>query len=109
MAGRWSAEQFGASPGMDTIGADKGLGPAGASLTVGLVDGDGNTPGMGDHVPAAHAEENVDIGEAPAGLVERIGQVSRKFRDLRERAANWAGGRTPPQASGFTAPGGPVV
>lgn len=40
---------------------------------------------------------------------ERIGQVSRKFRDLKERAANWAGGRTPPQASGFTAPGGPVV
>lgn len=40
---------------------------------------------------------------------ERIGQVSRKFRDLRERAANWAGGRAPPPASGFTAPGGPVV
>jgi hypothetical protein len=40
---------------------------------------------------------------------ERIGQVSRKFRDLKDRAANWVGGRTPPQPSGFTAPGGPVV
>jgi hypothetical protein len=39
---------------------------------------------------------------------ERIGQVSRKFRDLRDKAANWAGGRAAPP-SGFTAPGGPVV
>ncbi len=40
---------------------------------------------------------------------ERIGQVSRKFRDLRDRAANWAG--APPAAPNapFTAPGGPVV
>jgi hypothetical protein len=39
---------------------------------------------------------------------ERIGQVSKKFRDLKDKAANWVGGRgtTPP---GFTAPGGPVV
>ncbi|MCW5954906.1 MAG: hypothetical protein KIT69_21840, partial [Propionibacteriaceae bacterium] len=41
---------------------------------------------------------------------DRIGQVSRKFRDLKDRAANWAGGRSPPQQpSGFTAPGGPVT
>ena len=40
---------------------------------------------------------------------DRIGQVSRKFRDLKERAANWAGGRPPPQSAGFTAPGGPVA
>lgn len=40
---------------------------------------------------------------------DRIGQVSRKFRDIKERAANWAGGRPPPQPAGFTAPGGPVV
>lgn len=39
---------------------------------------------------------------------ERIGQVSRKFRELREKAANWAGGRAAPGAP-FTAPGGPVV
>jgi hypothetical protein len=39
---------------------------------------------------------------------ERIGQVSRKFRELREKAANWAGiPATPP--AGFTAPGGPVA
>lgn len=40
---------------------------------------------------------------------DRIGQVSRKFCDLKERAANWAGGRPPPQSAGFTAPGGPVA
>ena len=41
---------------------------------------------------------------------DRIGQVSKKFRDLKERAANWAGGgHTPPQTPGFSAPGGPVV
>jgi hypothetical protein len=40
---------------------------------------------------------------------ERIGGVSRKFRDLKDRAANWAGGRTPPQTPGFSAPGGPGV
>ena len=40
---------------------------------------------------------------------DRIGQVSRKFRDLKDRAANWAGGRAPTQPSGFIAPGGPVV
>jgi hypothetical protein len=40
---------------------------------------------------------------------DRIGQVSRKFRDLKERAANWAGGYTAPQTPGFSAPGGPVV
>ena len=39
---------------------------------------------------------------------ERIGQVSRKFRDLKERAANWMGGR-PASSAPFTAPGGPVV
>jgi hypothetical protein len=39
---------------------------------------------------------------------ERIGQVSRKFRELREKAANWVGGRPAPGAP-FTAPGGPVV
>ncbi|MEO8756380.1 MAG: hypothetical protein ABI398_01325 [Devosia sp.] len=39
---------------------------------------------------------------------ERIGQVSRKFRDLKEKAANWVGGRSAPTAP-FTAPGGPVV
>jgi hypothetical protein len=40
---------------------------------------------------------------------DRIGQVSRKFRELKDRAVNWAGGRPPPQPPGFTAPGGPVV
>ncbi|MBL8598995.1 MAG: hypothetical protein JNL14_14770 [Devosia sp.] len=40
---------------------------------------------------------------------DRIGQVSRKFRDLKERAANWAGGRPLPPSAGFTAPGGPVA
>ena len=40
---------------------------------------------------------------------ERIGQVSRKFRDLKERAANWVGGRAAAPPAGFTAPGGPVV
>lgn len=39
---------------------------------------------------------------------ERIGQVSRKFRDLKEKAANWASGR-PASPQNFTAPGGPVV
>ena len=39
---------------------------------------------------------------------ERIGQVSRKFRDLKEKAANWMGGR-PASTAPFTAPGGPVV
>ncbi|MDO8360847.1 MAG: hypothetical protein Q7T08_12540 [Devosia sp.] len=40
---------------------------------------------------------------------ERIGQVSRKFRDLRDRAANWAGGSNTAPKAPFTAPGGPVV
>jgi hypothetical protein len=40
---------------------------------------------------------------------ERIGQVSRKFRELREKAANWAGGGRPAPGAPFTAPGGPVV
>jgi hypothetical protein len=39
---------------------------------------------------------------------ERIGQVSRKFRDLREKAATWAGGK-PAGEGRYTAPGGPVV
>jgi hypothetical protein len=38
---------------------------------------------------------------------ERIGQVSRKFREMGERAAKWAGG--PLTRGGYTAPGGPVV
>jgi hypothetical protein len=37
---------------------------------------------------------------------ERIGQVSRKFRELGERAATWAGR---PAGGRYTAPGGPVV
>ena len=39
---------------------------------------------------------------------ERIGQVSRKFRELKEKAANWMGGR-PASTAPFTAPGGPVA
>ena len=39
---------------------------------------------------------------------ERIGQVSRKFRELKDKAANWMGGR-PAEGAPFTAPGGPVV
>ena len=38
----------------------------------------------------------------------RIGQVSRKFRELKDKAANWAGTRPAPNAP-FTAPGGPVA
>jgi len=38
----------------------------------------------------------------------RIGEVSRKFRELKEKAANWMGGR-PTSTAPFTAPGGPVV
>jgi hypothetical protein len=38
----------------------------------------------------------------------RIGEVSRKFRELKEKAANWMGGR-PASTAPFTAPGGPVV
>lgn len=37
----------------------------------------------------------------------RIGQVSRKFRELGERAANWVA--RPAAPSTFTAPGGPVA
>jgi hypothetical protein len=40
---------------------------------------------------------------------ERIGQVSRKFRELREKAADWAGGGKAAPGAPFTAPGGPVV
>jgi len=39
---------------------------------------------------------------------ERIGQVSKKFRELKDKAANWMGGR-PAADAPFTAPGGPVV
>ena len=39
---------------------------------------------------------------------QRIGEVSRKFRDLKEKAANWAGSR-PATNAPFTAPGGPVA
>ena len=40
---------------------------------------------------------------------ERIGQVSRKFRELKEKAANWVGGGRSAPGAPFTAPGGPVV
>ena len=39
---------------------------------------------------------------------ERIGQVSKKFRELKDKAANWMGGR-PAAGAPFSAPGGPVV
>ena len=39
---------------------------------------------------------------------ERIGQVSRKFRELKEKASNWMGGR-PASTAPLTAPGGPVA
>jgi hypothetical protein len=39
---------------------------------------------------------------------QRIGEVSRKFRELKDKAANWVAGRPAPTAP-FTAPGGPVV
>ncbi len=39
---------------------------------------------------------------------ERIGQVSKKFRELKDKAANWMGGR-PAAGTPFSAPGGPVV
>jgi hypothetical protein len=39
---------------------------------------------------------------------QRIGEVSRKFRDLKDKAANWVAGRPAPAAP-FSAPGGPVV
>jgi hypothetical protein len=39
---------------------------------------------------------------------ERIGQVSRKFNQIKEKAANWAGGSAASR-NGFTAPGGPVA
>jgi hypothetical protein len=49
-------------------------------------------------------------GQAPdPAWQERIGEVSRKFRELGTRAANWAGMRPKPARSDFTAPGGPVV
>ncbi|MEQ1770111.1 MAG: hypothetical protein ABL879_09745 [Devosia sp.] len=38
---------------------------------------------------------------------ERITQVSRKFNQLKERAANWAGGAS--SRNPYTAPGGPVA
>jgi len=40
---------------------------------------------------------------------QRIGEVSRKFRDLKGRAANWAGGAAESPAAPFRAPGGPVA
>jgi hypothetical protein len=40
---------------------------------------------------------------------ERIGQVSKKFNQLKERAANWAGGRGAAARNPYTAPGGPVA
>ena len=40
---------------------------------------------------------------------ERIGQVSRKFRELKDKAANWVGAGRPAPNAPFTAPGGPVV
>ena len=40
----------------------------------------------------------------------RMSQVSKKFNQLKDRAANWADGNAaPPPRPGFTAPGGPVV
>ena len=49
-------------------------------------------------------------GQAPdPAWADRIGQVSRKFRDLKDKAASWMGGRQAPPAPPFTAPGGPVV
>lgn len=51
----------------------------------------------------------VTEGQTPdAAWEERIGQVSRKFRELGEKAANWAGSRREADPH-FTAPGGPVV
>ena len=39
----------------------------------------------------------------------RISQVSRKFNQLKEKAANWTGGRPADPAAPFSAPGGPVA
>ena len=40
---------------------------------------------------------------------QQIGEISRKFRELKDKAANWAGGNRPAPGAPFTAPGGPVV
>ena len=40
---------------------------------------------------------------------QRIGEISKKFRELKDKAANWAGGNRPAPGAPFTAPGGPVV
>lgn len=48
-------------------------------------------------------------GQAPdPAWDQRIGEVSRKFRDLKDKAANWAGSAPATNAT-FTAPGGPVA
>lgn len=52
----------------------------------------------------------VIVGQTPdPAWDERIGQVSRKFRELKDKAANWAGVGRPVPGAPFTAPGGPVV
>jgi len=40
---------------------------------------------------------------------QRLAQVSRKFRDLGEKAVNWVAPQKPSAPSEFTAPGGPVA
>src|SRR5690606_19442409 len=60
---------------MDAIGTDKGIGPAVPALPIGLVDGNRYASCMRDDVPGPDAERNVDIGEAPTGLVEHVGKV----------------------------------
>ena len=40
---------------------------------------------------------------------EQLAKVSRKFRELGEKAANWVGGKPAEPNAPFTAPGGPVV
>jgi hypothetical protein len=50
----------------------------------------------------------IDGQEPDPAWNERIGQVSRKFRELKDKAADWTGTRPLPNEP-FTAPGGPVA
>ncbi len=61
--------------GMDPVGADEAVGPRGPALAIGFVQGHGDAARMGNDVPMTHAEDHVDIGEAPARLVEHVGKV----------------------------------
>ncbi|KFC64738.1 hypothetical protein FF80_02918 [Devosia sp. LC5] len=60
---------------MHAIGPDQCVATQGTGLAIGILKCEGDTIHAGNTIPCADAEEDIYVGEAPAGLVERVGEV----------------------------------